>query len=275
MSYASLMANVELGQSNRCLLQVTGDIAARFDSELLGASAYQPLRMLYGEGILSPAPFEQDRENIELQMRDAEVGFRQALESTDSALSWRSTTAFALPTDWLAREARAADLLIASVPTDPYPDAARRVDLGSLVMQAGRPLLLVPEGIEQLALTQVVVGWSDTREARRAIRDALPLLKQATQVIVVEVAVDESLDSARHHVEDVARWLKAHGVAAKTFELTPSGVDAVQLRRFAEDHQADLIVAGAYGHSRLLEWAFGGVTRDLLLRADCCALLSH
>jgi len=70
---------------------------------------------------------------------------------------------------------------------------------------------------------------------------------------VSEIAVDESLASVRHHLEDIAVGLKAHDVGAETFELSPSGFDAIQLRRFAEDQGADLIVAGAYGHSRLPE----------------------
>lgn len=275
MRYATLMANLELGHPNASLLKTTADLATRFSSALIGAAAYQPLNMLYVEGLLAGEPFEQDREQIELRMRDLEQTCRGVLEVVDPQLRWCSTTAFARPTEWLAREARSADLLIAGVPGGSLPDAQRRVDVGGLVMRCGRPVLLVPEGIERLDLAVAVVGWSDTREARRAIHDALPLLAHAGKVIVVEIAVDESLVRARDHVEDVARWLKGHGIAAETFELEPAGIDAVQLRRFAEDHDADLIVAGAYGHSRLLEWALGGVTRDLLLRADCCALLSH
>ena len=94
----------------------------------------------------------------------------------------------------------------------------------------------------------------------------MPLLKRADHVVVVEIAGEEELAAARTHVEDVVGWLERHGVVAEALACRSSGDEATRLSNIAQEQDADLIVAGAYGHSRLHEWVLGGVTRDLLLR---------
>ena len=120
-----------------------------------------------------------------------------------------------------------------------------------------------------------MIGWNDTRESRRAVVDALPQFKRAVHVAVVEIAADEDLARARAHVADVVGWLGRHDVVAEAVASLATGDDASQLYDVAREHGADVIVAGAYGHSRLREWALGGVTRDLLMRTDRCTLLAH
>jgi nucleotide-binding universal stress UspA family protein len=120
-----------------------------------------------------------------------------------------------------------------------------------------------------------MVGWKDTRESRRATLDALPFLKRAAHVTVVEIAGEDNLPAARSHLRDVIAWLRCHGVEAEPIAAPSSGNDATQLIAIARDQGATITVAGAYGHSRLREWALGGVTRDLLLSPDRCSLLSH
>src|ERR1700681_1317956 len=113
--------------------------------------------------------------------------------------------------------ARSADLVIMGVASGALADASRRVKTGDLVMQVGRPVLIVPAAADKLKLERVVIGWKDTRETRRAIFDALPLLKQAVHVAIVEIAAEEELAAARTHLDDVVNWLKRHGVAAEPF----------------------------------------------------------
>jgi len=94
-------------------------------------------------------------------------------------------------------------------------------------------------------------------------------------VTVVEIAAEEDLAAARTHLEDVVAWLKRHGIVAKSLAWPSKGDDASRLNAIAQELRADLIVAVAYGHSRLREWVLGGVTRDLLLCADRCSLVAH
>ena len=120
-----------------------------------------------------------------------------------------------------------------------------------------------------------LVAWKDTRETRRNISDALPLLKHAAAVTVVEIATDADLGGARRRVADVVAWLSRHGVTTEGLAQLSTGDDATALYALGQDSGADVVVAGAYGHSRLREWVLGGVTRDLLLSANRCALVSH
>jgi nucleotide-binding universal stress UspA family protein len=173
-------------------------------------------------------------------------------------------------------------LIVTGVAHGDLFDASRSVNTGDLIMQAGRPVLTVPSAAatgladaNHLPLDHVLVAWKDTREARRAVADALPLLLQASAVSVVEIADETDLDAAHRRVSDVVHWLKRHHIHAQGSAQQSVGNDATALHTIAQERRADLIVAGAYGHSRLREWVLGGVTRDLLLNANRCSLVSH
>lgn len=275
MTYGTLMVHLELGRSNAGLLQIAGDLAERFHAGVSGIAACQPMQLVYGDSFISGDIYEQDRQELDKEMKAAEAEFRRALQMRAVTLEWRSTVMFTLLSDYLAREARSADLVITGIASGDLFDSSRSVNTGDLVMRAGRPVLVVPAAAGKVKLDRVVVGWKNTREARRAVSDALPLLKGASHVAVVEIAVEEELAAARTQIEDVAGWLNRHGIKAECLTSPSTGDDATALYAMAQDQGADVIVAGAYGHSRLREWALGGVTRDLLLRANWCSLLSH
>jgi nucleotide-binding universal stress UspA family protein len=151
-----------------------------------------------------------------------------------------------------------------------------QVNPSDLVMQVGRPLLVVPETCNRLDLRSVLIAWKDTAEARRAVSDALPLLREAAEVTIVEIVEDEAERApALLRVEDVAAWFSRHGVRAVWQVPEQCGDAATQLERVASDVGAGVVIAGAYGHSRLSEWILGGVTRRLINPANRCSLLSH
>jgi nucleotide-binding universal stress UspA family protein len=121
-----------------------------------------------------------------------------------------------------------------------------------------------------------VVGWKDTREARHAVRDALPLFARAQQVTIVEICTSDEQDATQRRVRDVANYLQQHGVKCLTgVRVHTAGSDARQLIHVAKKKSADLIVTGAYGRSRLGEWIFGGMTRGLLDEAAFCLMMSR
>jgi nucleotide-binding universal stress UspA family protein len=153
-------------------------------------------------------------------------------------------------------------------------DPFRCLDPSDLVMYAGRPIFVVPPEAEYLKLNNALVAWKDTREARRAVADALPLLRKVKEVNVVEVIEDDSKRSAAQaRVEDVAAWLVRHSISASGSVL--HAVDeAAQIDKIWQ-FGADFVVAGAYGHARLREWVFGGFTRNLLTRSRHCSFLTH
>jgi len=275
MTYSTLMAHLDVGSSNAGLLRITADLAERFKARVIGIAACQPMPVAFDDGYMSAEMIEQDRAKCEKQVDGAEAAFRAALHGKVADLGWRSTVSYMALTNYVAEQARAADLII----TGPDQKTAQRdnsrlVNIGDLVMRVGRPLLIVPPDIEVLDLKTVVIGWTDSRETRRAIADALPLL-QAGRVVVVEVAAHEDLPKARERLDDVVGWLGRHRVTATALAAPSAGSDATRLDAIAQEHGAGLLVAGAYGHNRLREWVLGGVTRDLLLRPGRCSLVSH
>jgi nucleotide-binding universal stress UspA family protein len=170
----------------------------------------------------------------------------------------------------------ARDLLITSPQEDSSlfnPTAS--VNVADLVLRAGRPVLIVGAGVESLDLRSVVIAWKDTREARRALEDALPLLTRANRVTVIELAASADLRMAGSRTEDVAKWLARHGIAASARTDPSHGNDVGQLADIVRELDAGMLVGGAYGHTRLREWALGGVTRDLLLCPSRCAFVAH
>ncbi|WP_247468320.1 universal stress protein [Bradyrhizobium sp. 137] len=137
-------------------------------------------------------------------------------------------------------------------------------------MQAGRPLLMVTDGVNWLDLRSVLIVWKDTPEARRAVVDALPRLRNAKDITIVELpeyAGDGSATMGR--VTDVATWLARHGLAAiaRIPEAARNQTAAAQLEKIAYNIGAGLIVAGAYGHSRFRELILGGATHDLMTQS--------
>jgi nucleotide-binding universal stress UspA family protein len=175
----------------------------------------------------------------------------------------------------LANEARSADLVVIKskqAKVDPY----HVIDPAGAVLRMGRPVLLVPEPVHDLRADRIVVGWKDTREARLAARDALPFLTRASQVTIIEICTSDQQDLARTRVDDVARHLERHGAKCRTdVRVHMAESDAHQLIRLAKADDADLIVTGAYGHSRLGEWMFGGMTKGLIDEAPFCLMMAH
>lgn len=276
MGYDCIMVHLELDADNAGVLKVAGDLAERFASRVIGIAACQPLQVLFNEGLSADEAILRDREEIAREIDAAEAQFRAALDGRAKEVEWRSSITYGPLADFMAEEARAADLIVTAKDIGPsLLDESRRVRLGDLVMRAGRPVLIVPDGVTALPLRHVFVGWKDTREARRAVADALPLLAISQDVTVLEVVEGHERERAQRRVEDVTRWLAKHGIRARAITDTPTGLAAGYLHaRLLADH-CDLLIAGGYGHNRMREWVFGGVTQDVLLDPEFCVLISH
>src|ERR1700733_8498897 len=269
------MVHLEPGRTKAGLLKIAGELPERFDARVIGIVACRPMQFDYSEGYVPADLIEQDRNLLEKEIKVAEAQFRQVLQARIKAIEWRSGVTFGALTEYIAREARSSDLVVTGPGFGARLDAARFVNIDDLVMQVGRPVLVVPAAADELKLEQVVIGWKDTREAQRATFDELPLLQNATHVTVVEICDEKEIAAARTRVEDVVGWLKWPGVVTESQASLSTGDHAGLLNAIAREQGANMVVAGAYGHSRLREWVLGGVTRDLLLRGDKFSLLSH
>jgi nucleotide-binding universal stress UspA family protein len=270
------MVSLALGQPNDARLEVAAQLAERFGARVIGIAAAEFSPPLYfTEGEPAQRLIDQGWTAVKNRLKDLEGEFRAAMQNRAIETEWRCGEDF--PTRFVVRQARACDILVArEAARGGLADPFMQVNPSDLVMQVGRPLLVVPETCNWLDLRSVLVAWKDTAESRRAVSDALPLLGQVKEVTIAEIVEDEAGRSAAlSRVGDVAAWLSRHGVSASPLVPEQRGDAAVQLERIASEVGAGVIVAGAYGHSRLSEWILGGVTRQLIKPSDRCSLLSH
>jgi nucleotide-binding universal stress UspA family protein len=263
-----MMVHVDVEHDSKRRVELAIGLADRFQATLIGVAgcALWPAFTAGDVGLTKSS--EYDVQKLMARFEQRGKTFRARSRSLRH-IEWRS--ALEPPGELLLREARAADLLIVGrkrSPDDPDP--------GVIALRAGRPVLLVPDTAAALALRRVVVAWKDSRECRRAVRDALPFLQQAKEVLLVEIGEAESEPQAKKNLADVGAYLVRHRVivAAEAWRR-PRGPVAADLLHVVKEEKADLIVAGGYGHSRLGEWIFGGVTRELLSASPVCCMLSH
>ena len=278
MTFASFIVHVDRDAELDGRIHVGYSLAARFDARLIGLAAAMidlPVIDPMGYAPIDAETIASEREILETDLKVAAEKFQLCANEKKVKTEWRSN--LELPADMVCRHARAGDLLIigrGEVEKSTGPQ--RVIDPGDVLMQAGRPVLIVPPGVADLALDHVVIAWKDARESRRAVADALPFLKAAGAVSILELCAEEEVEDSRNAVEDVAAYLSRHAVAAKSQVRALNQTDpATEIIAFAKEQGADLIVAGAYGHARLREWVFGGVTYELIKRSPVCCFLSH
>lgn len=275
MTYASVMVSLTLGRSNTHALSAAVAVAQQCGAGITGVAACRPIEIACRDYAVPAAIYEEDRKQTARQMKAAEIEFHEATANLQGPTEWCCRTT-ALPlADHLLRQARGADLIVAgAAPANVALDITRQVDVCDLVMSAGRPVLLVPDSAAPTRFECILVAWKDTREAQRAIADALPLLATCRHVSVVEIASPDELRDANAGVEEIARWLGRHQTKAVVKVALSCGSNAKQLQTIIREVGADLVVAGAYGYKRERGWVLGGVTADLLA-GDRCVLFAH
>jgi len=183
-----------------------------------------------------------------------------------------------LISDEIISHGKSADLIIASA-TDPAEVSGVELDcIERVLIGAGRPLLVLPRRNDHvLDLSRVVVGWNGGREAARSVFDAIPLLKdaQAVDIVCVDPKNEERVTPEEPGRRIVAT-LQRHGVKAEARTMESGGESAGKaLLKRAQEINAGLLVMGAYGHSRLREFVFGGATRHVLDDMTRPVLMSH
>lgn len=271
MSFATLMVHFDGKPASYRRLRLAADLATRFEATLIGIAGRSYLPPFLADG---NAALQSKDEQQEMAALLAVIGdkFRTAGKHV-AHVEWRGVAAD--PNNLVAGEARAADLVIVGREQG-AGNLYYSLDPSTAVVRMGRPVLLIPDGIETLAARRILIAWKDAREARRAVRDAIPFLQRAERITIVEVCEQGTEAQSQQGLNDLADYLARHEatVSEKACLHTQQSVEH-ELLRFARDEKADLIVAGAYGHSRLGEWIFGGVTHGLLGSTPVCTLFSH
>ena len=236
-----------------------------------------PASQLMNWGAVLPHDYhEADTQAAEAAER-IETAFRERLKFSNLQGDWQ--VASGKVSETVVCRVRHADLVILGQvdPAHPPPPAGRQL-VEDVLMTSGRPILVIPYiGRFERFGTNILVGWNNSREAARAINDAIPLLSKAASVTILEAnpigrkpAIDDAASA------DITRHLSRHGISAQTARTALAGMTASDaLLSYAADVSADLLVIGGYGHSRLRERILGGVTRELLQHMTLPVLMSH
>lgn len=287
MALKDLLVYVDQSNASHALLTLAVDLARRNGSFITA---------LYARG-WSPAQLAR-RKTAELAGRPlAEVGeIEEAVEDSldRDALEARSTlerlaAQHGLDSEWrtvegepqaiLPQHARYADLCILAAETPAGSTSAGYLFSEEMLFTAGRPVLLVPQAASVKTLgAHIAIAWNSSRSSARALNDALPLLERSEKVTVIAVNPNEFIEA--HGALPLVRLLehlRRHGVSARSVVLADLPLEAVAaaLQEKACAVGADLLVAGAHGHTRLREILLGSVTRDLLSQLELPVMMSH
>ena len=271
---------VHIDQSPRALmrLDIAAELARQHGAHLTALQVIDvalPVMAMGdgGGGAVIAELMEQMRQSALAAGVKLKVAFEAALAREGIMGEWRKVEG--TTQEILALHGRYADLLVLGQ-DDPESDSAGLLE--AMVFDCGRPVLAIPfAGSFNTIGKRVLVGWNASREASRALHDALPLIAKAETATVFLANPKRGLGG--HGEEpgaDIARHLARHGMKVEVAMAIADDVpDSALLLNHASDMGADLLVMGAYGHSRLREFILGGMTRSLLREMTVPVLLSH
>lgn len=269
MTLSNIMVSLDASSSTTGRVRLACSLAKRFDASLTGVAAQNPLPIsIYGKGsYLDNQIIETAAAGARDELSKQEAVFREMTSGYGKA---QLRVYEREPLECVVSECARCDLLVARGLDDGDPgDFGQARSPAEIILRAGRPVLVTPSDLDDLPLKCAVIAWKDTREARRAVADALPLLRKTERVLLMTVASMET------NAEATEAYLKYHDVRFERVELPETTSVAQAVTKLVRDEAADLVVAGAYGHSKMRELVFGSLTHELLttLRTPC--LYSH
>jgi nucleotide-binding universal stress UspA family protein len=275
VTYAAIMTHVQADADTAPRLACAVAVAKRFGAEIHGVAAQlaPPAVFTSGYSGLDADWASALHISIDGRLKTARDLFQAATADFGDKARFESSLQAPMPV--VAAACRAADLIVAGGAPLDRRDPNRDCLPGELAIKAGRPVLVAPPTAPALSAQTVLLAWKDTREARRAMADAMPFLEQASRVVVLGIDGDADPAQVQAQVDDVAGALKRRGVKAESKLALNRRPDGPAIVEQALAEGADLVVAGVYGRLRLDEWLFGGVSADLLAQDRVYLLLSH
>lgn len=279
MTYKTILAVLDTPQDATQITRFGIALASQFSAHLIGchAETLATVPLIAPMEIPDPAAVQVLQEAAQRETSEVELIFRQHTQNKGVSSEWRSfVCAAGYSSTRVMEAARTADLILAAQSDPSHAD--HRADLETFLFESGRPLLLVPFGMTELQpIRRVTIAWNGSREAARAVFDALPLLQSAEIVEIFCVNPPERADKA--HVpagSELAASLTRHGINALVSRQQTAGASAAAaIANRLADNAVDLLVMGGYGHSRWWEMIFGGVTRNILGSMTALTLLSR
>lgn len=277
MLVKDLLVHVDTTQACAKRVDAAFDLARRHSAHLTGLYVREQFRIpSYAEVHLPAELMEAQREAGRKQALAAEAEFLAAAKKAKVPVEWQCIKGE--PIQVLDSFARQMDLTVVGQMQEQEPQWLSPPVADRLALEAGVPLLIIPDtGDVDVRFGRILVAWNGSREASRAVRDALPFLTQAEEVKIASVETGEDETSAADQTAvDIGAHLDRHGVRSETLEVHGTDRDAGSLLLSAANEMgANLIVMGAYGHSRFRELVLGGATRHLIYHSTVPVLMSH
>ena len=282
MALKDILVHLDGTPRSKIRLDVAARLATQCGAHLTGVHVIDIPSANYFYGAAMPFVPTNPEEIVGRMRADAteaatpiEAAFRDCMRRNGLQGEWRLVEGS--PAAMVALHARYADLTVVGQPNSYEPQDNDAITV-TTVMTSGRPVLAIPFAGDFPTLGErVLVAWNASREAARAVNDALPLIAAAKQVTVLAINPRRGIGGQGDvPAADIALHLARHGVKAEAAHTVAKDIsDGEALLSYAADIGADLIVSGAYGHSRARELVFGGVTRTLIAEMTAPVLLSH
>jgi nucleotide-binding universal stress UspA family protein len=266
-----ILVHVDHADLSQGPLEAAIYLAERYNAHLSGIHVTSLFHYVAAHDIWVAGLWEACKDELRAAAERAQESFKKATTRAGIGGEWHHIDAD--PVTTVIDYGRVVDLIVLGQPAENASPVAREV-ADKIPLAAGRPVLFVPEAWSGSIGNRVLVAWNNSREAARAVNDALPLLKQAEKVTVM--AVDPPGRPEQVSSVDIATHLARHGVRAQAVRETALDyLVGEKLFKQAQSQRADLIVMGAYGHSRIRETMLGGVTRYMFLHMAMPVLMSH
>lgn len=280
MAYKTILVSLNDVSRSDALIATSMAMAAKHNAHLIGLYIIPAVRIYPTMSIhSSPAVIDAFRIFFEEHAATSEKEFRTAAQKNGIEAEWRKVE-ISSPNiaDGVIEHGLQADLIVTSQANEEANDGVEADFCERVVMESGRPVLLIPKSGKFADFGyNIIVGWNATREAARAVFDAMPLLEQSESTRLIWVDPQNTGGKAGNLPgSEMATTLARHGIKSTAEAMPTDGIgqgDALLNR--ASDLGADLIVMGAYGHSRMREFVFGGATHTLLNQMTVPVLMSH
>jgi nucleotide-binding universal stress UspA family protein len=270
-----LLVHVDGSDAGRRRLQLAIDLALKTGARLSGLHVMPPPDV---PPLYKPSQLDEAVANKALKLasnaRAAKEAFKEEVAQRLADTRWLEADGDVV--DGICDRARYADLVILGQYEWQTPHLAHPLPIAhSVVSRCGRPVLVVPAAVGPISFARAAIAWNGSREAVRAVHDALPLLALSLSVEIVTVISPEAVESSKD-AKHLSAHLANHGIKIEPGVIqTRSEEEPVALRQQMEEADYDLLVMGGYSHPKWLEFIFGGATRSILLSSKIPVLVSH
>lgn len=276
MTYKTILLHANDERRVAGLVDAAAVLAKRHEAHLIGLYVMPPVPT-YGATSVGAGMIKASLGTFRDEAKRVRAAFDNATKGLPFGTEWRVVEASSGVAETIMDHGRATDLIIASQRDREWDFSMLLDEPERLAIESGRPVLIVPHhGKFATFGRRITVAWNGTREAARATFDALPLLKDAHNVRLLWINPQDDPDTGDIPTAEIAATLARHGVKCEGRMLLADDAKVGDvLRADMEEDGSDLLVMGAYGHSRLREFIFGGATREVLQHMTVPVLMSH